>query len=247
MYAQEEIRPYAGGEPKRAQVESMFDRIAHSYDRLNHLLSLGIDRWWRRTAMRYVRKHADVPPRRVLDVATGTGDFALLAERVLSPDSVVGVDISRGMMEIAERKVAEAGLSHKISFRCEDCSHLSFADHSFDAVVTAFGLRNFQDLDACLEEMRRVLRPGGLLVAIDLCAPRGFPMGALFWLYKHAAMPVAGRLISRDDSAYTYLPSTMEAVPQAEAMAAIFAKAGFAGVRWRRLVFGMCMLYAGTK
>ncbi len=246
-YAQEEIKPYGkDGKSKREQVRQMFDNIAHSYDRLNHALSFGVDRWWRKCAMRHL-KRGGIPRRRVLDIATGTGDFALLALRELQPDTVVGCDISEGMMEIGRRKAAEAGVSDRVTFRYEDCERMTFADGSFDTVITAFALRNFAHLDKCLAEIRRVTADGGELVAVDLCAPRSFPMKQLFWVYKKAVMPTVGRLVSHDTGAYSYLPDTMDKVPQGEDMKRIIEKAGFHDVSYRHLAFGMCILYSGKK
>ena len=254
MYAQEQIKPYGAEGSKRSQVERMFNNIAHSYDLLNHTLSLGIDRRWRSAAIGSLKPYFQPAPAgqqpegiSILDVATGTGDLAIMACRQLPSCTVVGCDISDGMMDIGRRKVAEAGLSHRIQFQREDCSCLSFADSTFDAVVSAFALRNFEDLDRCLSEMRRVLRPGGRLSVIDLCTPVSFPMKQLFWLYRRLVMPLTGRLISRDDTAYTYLPQSMAAIPQADAMQQIISKAGFRNTNYRRLAFGMCILYTAEK
>lgn len=246
MYAQERIKPYGDKKSKREQVEQMFDNIAHSYDVLNHALSFGIDRYWRKCAVDYLRKSGK-SMRRILDIATGTGDFAVLACRRLHPEEVVGCDISEEMMKIGHAKVVEAGLSDKIRFRKEDCSAMSFGDNSFDAVITAFALRNFENLDKCLQEMRRVIVRGGVVVAIDLCAPSKFPMKQFFKAYKKFVMPVVGRCLSHDSKAYSYLPDTMDVVPQAEAMQRIFEKAGFVNVSYRRLAFDMCVLYAAEK
>ena len=244
MYAHEQVKPYGAEGSKRVQVETMFNNIAHSYDLLNHTLSLGIDRIWRQGAIDYLRPFK---PQTVLDIATGTGDFALLAYRRLHPAKVVGCDISEGMMEVGRRKVAEAGLSQHITFRHEDCEQLSFAEGQFDAVISAFGLRNFEHLDQCMAEMHRVLKPGGQLSVIDLCTPVSFPMKQLFYIYKKVVMPLIGRLISHDSTAYTYLPETMDAVPQAERMQAIISKAGFRHTSYKRLVFGMCIRYTAEK
>ncbi len=246
MYAQEQIKPYSEKKSKKEQVEQMFDNIAHSYDILNHTLSFGIDKHWRNCAIKYV-KRSRKSTKRILDIATGTGDFALLACRELNPDMVVGCDISDEMMKIASGKVAEAGLSEKICFRKEDCSAMSFADASFDIVITAFALRNFENLDKCLREMRRVIVSGGIVVAVDLCAPVRFPMKQLFYVYKKLIMPIVGKLFSHDGSAYTYLPDTMDAVPQGLDMQKIFEKAGFSKVCYKRLAFGMCILYVAEK
>ena len=247
LYAQEEVKPYGESSSKREQVEQMFDSIAHSYDLLNHTLSLGIDRIWRRKAIKHLKSAAKIQPKKILDVATGTGDFAILAQQKLHPDAVVGIDISEGMLNIGREKVEKKGLSDVISFQYEDCESMSFDDNHFDAIISAFALRNFQNLDKCLIEMKRVLAPQGKLVAIDLCAPVSFPMKQLFWLYKKIVMPLIGRFVSHDNHAYTYLPETMDAVPQAGRMVEIFQKAGLINVSYKRLVFGMCILYSAEK
>lgn len=247
MYAQEEVKPYDGSASKREQVEKMFDKIAHSYDTLNHTLSLGIDRIWRRRAIKHLKQTAKIQSKRILDVATGTGDFAILAQQQLHPERVVGIDISEGMMTIGREKVEQKGLSDVISFQYEDCESMSFLDSQFDAIISAFALRNFQNLDKCLMEMKRVLVPQGNLVAIDLCTPVSFPMKQLFWVYKKVVMPLIGRFISHDHHAYTYLPETMDAVPQADKMVEIFQKAGLRNVSYKRLIFGMCILYSAEK
>lgn len=239
-YRQENIKPYAGPGNKAAQVERMFDGIARTYDLLNHCLSWGIDRRWRRAAISYLKPF---PHNHILDVATGTGDFALLAAKMLRPERVLGIDLSEGMMEVARRKVAREQLQATIDFEKQDCLHLQLPDHSFDAVTVAYGIRNFSDLDRGLQEMRRVLRPGGKLVIIELTAPPAFPMKQLFWLYAHCLMPALGYLISRDAKAYTYLPATMEVFPQGEEMSRILARAGFKSVNFRRFTFGLSTLY----
>ena len=246
MYTQEQIKPYGDNGSKREQVERMFNNIAHSYDMLNHSLSFGIDRCWRNEAIRFLLKNR-TSTENVLDIATGTGDFAIIAHRKLHPKRIVGCDISEGMMDIAREKVKKLGLDHSITFQNEDCSNMSFNDSSFDAVISAFALRNFQNLDKCLQEMHRVLSPGGHLSVVDLCAPTAFPMKQLFFVYKRCIMPAVGRLFSRDMSAYSYLPDTMDAVPQGERMQQIIQQAGFRNVSYKRLVFGMCMLYTAQK
>ena len=243
MYQQETINPYHDGE-KAAQVELMFDNIAPTYDTLNHRLSWDIDRGWRRKAISELVPHA---PKTVLDIATGTGDFAILAAKMLHPDKLVGADISEGMMEIGRQKVEREGLSAVVAFEKEDCLHLSYADASFDAVIAAFGIRNFADLDQGLREMCRVLRPGGHLSIVELTTPPRFPMKQLFRLYSHTILPVYGRLISKDTEAYSYLTKTIEAFPQGERMMDILRKAGFRKTAFRRLTFGICTLYTATK
>lgn len=243
-YQQEQIKPYSPEGAKGRQVEQMFDSIAHSYDFLNHVLSLGIDRSWRRTAIDSLRPFA---PKRLLDVATGTGDFALLAMRRLNLDGILGVDLSEGMLRVGREKVKQQGLSDRITLRKADCMQLDIPDNSFDAVTVAYGVRNFEDLDRGLQEMRRVLRPGGRLVIIELTTPVRFPMKQLFRFYSRILMPIVGKTVSHDARAYTYLPATMEAFPQGEVMQEILRKAGYADVRFRRFTFGLSTLYTAAK
>ena len=242
-YQQEVIKPYNDGE-KASQVEQMFDNIAPTYDRLNHRLSWDIDRGWRRKA---IGQLAPYQPKRMLDIATGTGDFAILAARILKPEQLIGADISEGMMQIGRQKVEAAGLGSIISFAREDCLNLSYDTGTFDAVTAAFGIRNFADLDKGLGEMCRVLKKGGHLSIVELTTPPRFPMKQLFRLYSHTVLPVYGRLISKDQSAYSYLTQTIEAFPQGERMTEILKKAGFAEATFKRLTFGICTMYFATK
>lgn len=243
MYKQEEINPYHAGE-KSAQVEEMFDNIAPTYDKLNHRLSWDIDRGWRRKAIQQLVPHT---PKKVLDIATGTGDFAIMAAEMLHPEKLIGADISEGMMQIGREKVAHKGLDKIISFEKEDCLALSYSDDSFDAITTAFGIRNFADLDKGLQEMCRVLKPGGHLSIVELTTPVVFPMKQLFHIYSHTVLPLYGRMISRDTNAYFYLTKTIEAFPQGEMMVEILKKAGFSEASFKRLTFGICTMYSATK
>lgn len=243
MYRQEEINPYHDGE-KAEQVEQMFDNIAPSYDKLNHRLSWNIDRGWRKKAIGLLAPHR---PQTMLDIATGTGDFAILSAQMLKPKSLIGADISEGMMEIGRQKVKQLGLQDIISFAKEDCLHLSYADDTFDAVTAAFGIRNFADLDKGLQEMCRVLKPGGHLSIVELTTPVSFPMKQLFHIYSHTVLPTYGRLISKDTDAYSYLTKTIEAFPQGERMKDILKQAGFKDTGFRRLTFGICTMYYATK
>ena len=243
-YPQEHIKPYGEEGTKAVQVERMFNHIAPTYDQLNHTLSMGIDRSWRRKAIHTLRPYH---PQQILDIATGTGDFAILACRELQPQFLIGADISEGMMEVGREKVQQAGLADKVSFAREDCTALSFADATFDAVTVAFGVRNFEHLDIALGEMCRVLRPNGHLVILELSTPDRFPMKQLFTLDSKVVMPLIGKLISKDNSAYTYLPESIRAFPQGEVMQRSIQNAGFSQVRFRRLTFGICTLYVATK
>ena len=242
-YQQEQINPYTCGD-KAQQVEAMFDNIAPTYDTLNHRLSWNIDKGWRRKALKQLEPFA---PKTLLDVATGTGDFAIQACQMLDGVHVTGIDISEGMMDVGRKKVNELGLTERIAFEREDCTRLSYPDTTFDAVTAAFGIRNFADLDAGLREMCRVLRPGGHLSIVELTTPVSFPMRQLFHIYSHTVLPVYGRLISKDTSAYSYLTKTIEAFPQGERMVDILLKAGFAEASFKRLTFGICTMYFATK
>lgn len=243
MYEQESIKPYNSGE-KGKQVEEMFNNIAPTYDTLNHRLSWDIDKGWRKKAIAQLQPFS---PRHILDIATGTGDFAILAARMLTPEKLIGADISEGMMDIGRQKVKRARLEQIISFEKEDCLQLSYPENSFDAVTAAFGIRNFPDLDRGLKETFRVLKPGGHLSIVELTSPVAFPMKQLFKVYSHTVLPIYGRLVSRDDSAYRYLTATIEAFPQGEQMVGILKKAGFSEARFERLTFGICTMYLATK
>lgn len=243
MYQQETIKPYNNGE-KTTQVEQMFDNIAPTYDTLNHRLSWDIDHSWRKKAIRQLEPFH---PQTMLDIATGTGDFAILSAEMLHPQRLVGADISEGMMEIGRQKVAQKGLQDIISFAKEDCLSLSYLDESFDAVTVAFGIRNFADLDKGLCEMCRVLKTGGHLSIVELTTPVSFPMKQFFHIYSHSVLPIYGRIISKDTSAYSYLTKTIEAFPQGEQMVEILKRAGFREAIFRRLTFGICTMYFATK
>lgn len=229
---------------KASQVEQMFNNIAPTYDRLNHRLSWNIDRGWRRKAICQLLPYE---PKDILDIATGTGDFAIMAAKMLRPTHLVGTDISEGMMNVARQKVDEEGLSGIVTFKREDCTCLSYADQTFDAVTAAFGIRNFSDLDKGLSEMYRVLRPDGHLSIVELTSPVSFPMKQLFRVYSHTILPLYGRLISKDAQAYSYLTKTIEAFPQGETMVEVLRKAGFSQASFRRLTFGICTMYFASK
>lgn len=243
-YPQENIKPYNQNEGKTAQVEKMFDNIAPTYDNLNHVLSLGIDKSWRRKA---INKLKPFHPMHIMDVATGTGDFAIQACRILQPEELIGTDISEGMMNVGKEKVKQCGLDKQISFAKEDCMSLSFPDCRFDAITVAFGVRNFENLDKGLTEIHRVLAEGGHLVILELSKPETFPMKQLYAVYSKIVIPTIGKLLSKDNNAYTYLPQSIKAFPQGEVMQKILYKAGFSKVEFKRLTMGICTLYFATK
>lgn len=244
MYRQETIKPYDKNGEKASQVEAMFNNIAPTYDKLNHRLSWDIDRYWRYKAINSMANHN---PETILDIATGTGDFAILAAHKLNAKEIIGADISEGMMAIGKQKVDNNRLQDIITFQKEDCTNMSFQEGRFDAVMAAFGIRNFQNLEKGLKEMLRVLKPGGMLCILELTTPVCFPMKQLFHIYSHTILPLYGRMISKDVSAYSYLTKTIEAFPQGETMVEIFNKVGFQKATFKRLTFGICTLYTAYK
>lgn len=244
MYKQELINPYGKDGEKGKLVEQMFNNIAPTYDILNHRLSWDIDKSWRKKA---ISQLLPFNPQSILDIATGTGDFAILSAEMLSPKQMIGVDISDGMMTIGRQKVKAKGLQDIVFFKKEDCTNLSFEDDSFDAVTAAFGIRNFQDLDRGLSEMCRVLKQGGHLIIVELTTPICFPMKQLFKIYSHTILPIYGRIISKDTNAYHYLINTIEAFPQGERMVEILRNIGFKEPKFTRLTSGICTMYFATK
>ena len=244
MYNQEKIKPYNSTDEKGKVVEEMFDNIASTYDTLNHRLSWNIDKSWRKKA---IRRLAPFSPKTILDIATGTGDFAIMSAKMLLPKTLIGADISDKMMEIGRQKVKEEGLDSIISFQKEDCLNLTFPSNTFDAVTAAFGIRNFQDLEKGLGEMYRVLKKGGHLCIIELTTPISFPMKQLFKIYSKVVLPFYGRLISKDSSAYDDLNKTIAAFPQGETMMNILQSAGFTKTSFTRLTFGICTMYIAEK
>lgn len=243
-YDVEKIVPYSSSENKGAQVERMFDSIAENYDTLNHTLSMGIDKGWRKKGINMLKK---IQPKNILDIATGTGDLAIQAYSILKPESILGIDISEGMMDVGRQKVANVGLSDKIDFKKEDCLALTLADNSFDAAMVAFGVRNFEDLDQGLREIYRVLKPGGELMILELSTPQHFPMKQGYWLYSRLFIPTVGRLISKDRTAYSYLPKSIEAFIQGKDMVSTLKKNGFSNAICKTYTFGVCSMYLATK
>jgi len=224
-------------------VGTLFDAIAHRYDLLNHLLSGGIDFYWRRRAIRHLE---DLRPQRILDVATGTADFAIAALRLL-PREVVGVDIAEEMLKHAREKVAQRGLSKQVRLQKGEAEHLDFETGSFDASIVAFGARNFEDLEAGLAEMHRILRPGGKVVVLEFSRPALFPFRQAYFFYFNNMVPLIGRLISKHDYAYRYLPDTVLKFPEGEDFLAILRKVGFTATAEERLTFGITSIYTGLK
>ncbi|MDE5656811.1 MAG: bifunctional demethylmenaquinone methyltransferase/2-methoxy-6-polyprenyl-1,4-benzoquinol methylase UbiE [Muribaculaceae bacterium] len=241
----EHINPYEGDtRGKTEQVRDMFDSISGAYDFMNRAMTMGVDRLWRRTAVNTVRRPA---PRRVVDLATGTGDLAIALARRIPGAEIIGYDLSEGMLQVGRRKVEKAGLSGRISLHQADCLALPAADNSADAVTVAYGVRNFEHLLEGYREMHRILRPGGMLCVLELSTPHGRLTAPLYRFYTRCIIPLAGRLISRDDRAYSYLPESIAAVPQGADMCALMAEAGFSDCRFRPMTFGSCTMYTAVK
>lgn len=238
------ITPYNTTESKKAQVRSMFDRIAPHYDRLNHLLSGNVDRLWRRRVVKTVRKSA---PAEILDVATGTGDLAIDLAQGIPAAHIRAVDLSERMLDKARTKVAARRLDDRIALAVEDAEHLSLPDRYVDTVTAAFGVRNFGDLEAGLSEMHRVLKPQGTAVILEFSRPKNRLFRWLFESYFHRLLPCIGGAISHDRSAYTYLPASVTAFPEPDRFLHLLEGAGFRNCRKQSLTFGIAHIYTGIK
>jgi demethylmenaquinone methyltransferase/2-methoxy-6-polyprenyl-1,4-benzoquinol methylase len=240
----EHITPYSGTESKKEQVAKMFNNISGTYDFLNHFLSLGIDIIWRKKA---IRELSSIQPRIILDVATGTGDFAFESIRILHPEKVIGVDISEGMLTVAKRKIKERNLNHIFSVHLGDSEGLDFEDNTFDAITVAFGVRNYQNLEKGLADMLRVLKPEGKIVILEFSKPQAFPIKQGYNFYFKYVTPFFGRLFSKDKQAYTYLPESVAAFPDGEDFIKMMTKVGYRNTKHRPLTFGISAIYTGIK
>lgn len=241
----QEVKPYTEAGEKKAQVAQMFDNISHSYDFLNHFFSLGIDVLWRKKAIRILKKEN---PNTLLDIATGTGDFALEAVRMNSgAKKIIGVDISEGMLEVGRKKVAEKGLNDVVELRYGDSEDLPFTEGAFDAFTVAFGVRNFQNLEKGLSEMRRVLKPNALGIILEFSQPTKFPIKQLFRFYFRFIMPLIGRIVSKDHRAYTYLPESVKAFPSGDDFLNVMKKVGYKDCQRISLSGGIASIYLGRK
>lgn len=243
-YKVEKVNPYNNEQPKKEQVAQMFDSIAPDYDKLNKALSIGIDGYWRREAIKTLRKYR---PQHILDIATGTGDFALLAHRILHPKRIVGIDISEGMMQVGREKVRQKGWQKIITFDKQDSSALAFPDNCFDAATAAFGVRNFENIDQSFREVLRVLKPGGVFLFIELSTPQQTPMKQLYTVYTRYAMPAIAGALATEQRAYRYLPESIAAFPQGREMMEILKKNGFENIRLRRFTLGIATMYLAEK
>lgn len=232
--------------PQKEKIQQMFDGIAPDYDRLNHLMSLGVDRSWRRRALREIVDAGRAQS--ILDIACGTGDFSLAIAGRMHPDSrIVGLDLSEGMLAVMRDKVAGAGLDDRISCEQGDSEAMRFADASFDVVTIAFGIRNFAHREAALREILRVLKPGGRLVILELSVPENRLLRWGYNLYFKHFVPWIGGRISGDRAAYTYLPASVQAFPGRREWTATMAGCGYAQVRHKAFTLGLCRMYVGEK
>lgn len=238
------MKPYNTDQTKKEEVREMFDNIAPRYDLLNHTLSVNIDRIWRRRAVNEVRR---AKPRRILDVATGTGDLAIAMARRIEGVQVMGVDLSEAMLAVARRKVEARGLDNRIVLERGDAEHLAVADASVDAATVAFGVRNFGDLAAGLRELARTIKPGGKVVILEFSRPRNRVFRALYEFYSYKILPRIGGLVSRDKRAYEYLPASVGEFPAPAEFLGMMEKAGFRNCRARSQSFGIAQIYIGER
>ena len=239
------VLPYKNQDTgKKEQVALMFNNISHNYDLLNRILSGGIDIYWRKKAIGFLK--AD-QPKFMLDIATGTGDFALEALKKLHPDKIIGVDISEGMLAMGKEKIAKLGLSNKIMLQVADSEKLPFENNTFDAITVSFGVRNFENLEKGLSDMFRVLKPNGKVVILEFSQPENHMFAKIYNFYSKHILPAIGKLISQDDAAYTYLPESVKAFPYGIEFLQILERVGFKQTLCVPLTFGISSIYVGTK
>ncbi len=238
-----EIKPYHSEKSKKEEVADMFDNISSKYDFLNHFFSFGIDKRWRRRAVKILREYN---PQNILDIATGTGDFAIALTK-LNPKKITGIDISKGMLAVGIEKVKKKNLQNFISLVPGDSESLHFEDNTFDAITVGFGVRNFENLNKGLSEMLRVLKPGGVALILEFSKPKKFPVKQFFGFYSKRIMPFFGRKISKDTRAYAYLPESVKAFPEGEEMRLILQNLGYKKCVIRPLSGGIATIYVGRK
>ena len=236
------ITPYNTTDSKKKQVEKMFDSIAKRYDLLNHSLSFGMDYYWRRKAIKYLTNN----PKTILDVATGTADFAICAAK-LKDVKITGIDISKGMVNIGKEKIKRKRLEGVIELQIADSENLPFTENSFDAITAGFGVRNFENLEKGLSEMYRVLSKNGIAAILEPSKPKAFPLKQIYNIYFHHVLPFFGKLVSKDNSAYTYLPNSVEAFPSGKDFIKHLENVGFKSCKYIPLTFGIVDLYIAIK
>jgi len=237
-----EVKPYSKDGSKREQVEKMFDSISHKYDFLNHFLSLGVDHIWR---LKAVARLKDIQPKRILDVASGTADLAIAALK-LNPDEVIGIDLSENMLQVGRTKLDKKGIKN-ITLMQGDSENLPFKDNEFDAITVGFGVRNYENLEKGLLEMKRVLRPGGKLVVLEFSKPSAFPIKQMFTFYSKYILPLWGKIFSGSQEAYVYLPESVKHFPEGQNFIDILEQCAYNKTSFSRLTFGITTVYEGTK
>ncbi|HEY5405588.1 MAG TPA: bifunctional demethylmenaquinone methyltransferase/2-methoxy-6-polyprenyl-1,4-benzoquinol methylase UbiE [Ginsengibacter sp.] len=244
-YSHDAIVPFKDSEEsKKKQVEEMFDKIAFRYDFLNRFLSAGIDVRWRKKA---IKELASIQPKNILDVATGTGDFAVTSYKILKPEQITGIDISEGMLEIGRKKIKNLGLEGEIRLLNGDSEAIFFKDSSFDAVTVAFGVRNFENLEGGLSEIYRVLKPGGKLVILEFSKPSLPVIKNLYNFYMKFVTPKIGKLISKNNEAYQYLNNSVQKFPEKEKFIQILNQLKYRHSFYKTLSLGICTIYCGEK
>jgi demethylmenaquinone methyltransferase / 2-methoxy-6-polyprenyl-1,4-benzoquinol methylase len=244
MSEQKVVKPYNdASKSKKEEVAEMFNNISKRYDFLNHFLSLGIDKIWRRKAIAELK---ELNPKKILDIATGTGDFALAALKI-NPQEVVGIDISEGMLAVGKDKMIAKKVDNIISMQLADSENLPFEDNYFDGLTVGFGVRNFENLEKGLVEMLRVIRPGGKAIILEFSKPKKFPIKQVFGFYSKYFIPFFGKNISKDEKAYAYLPESVEAFPEGENFKAILTKVGYKNVTSKLVSGGIATIYIGRK
>ena len=239
----ETVKPYNTDKSKKEEVAQMFNNISARYDFLNHFLSLGIDHIWRRKA---VNKLREIQPKRILDLATGTGDFAIALLK-LNPTQIIGMDISSGMLNVGKNKMKAKNVSHIIDMQLGDSENMPFEDGYFDAVTVGFGVRNYENLEKGLTEMLRVTRSGGKIVILEFSKPKRFPIKQAFGFYSRFIIPFFGKRISKDEKAYAYLPESVAAFPEGKAFTDILSKLGYKQVDATLVSGGIATIYSGIK
>lgn len=245
QFAHDKVMPYANSNlNKKQQVADMFNNIAFRYDFLNRFLTAGIDVRWRKKAILLLK---DIQPQQVLDVATGTGDVALLTYQILKPEKIIGIDISEGMLQLGRQKVAKAGLQKVIELLSGDSETINYSNDTFDAITVAFGVRNFEHLEKGLAEMLRVLKPGGKLVVLEFSRPKNIIFRAACNIYEHVIVPAAGRLFARNKHAYAYLNKSAKAFPERKNFTDILQTVGYKNTYYKPLSLGICCMYCAGK
>lgn len=240
-----DVTPYKDSDgKKKEQVADMFNNIAGKYDFLNHFLSMNIDKVWRRKA---INKLKDIKPQVILDVATGTGDFAISSYKILKPKQIEGIDISSGMIEVGFRKIYERDMQNVICLQEGDSENIPFEDNTFDAVTVAFGVRNFENLNKGLAEMFRVAKENAKVVILEFSVPQAFPVKQLYGFYFSKILPFFGKIVSRHSTAYSYLPESVGAFPDKKKFVSLLTEIGYKQAKAHSLFFGVAQIYTGIK